>query len=519
MVLALGCARVVPPGGGPEDREPPVFLECRPSPGVVDTLPLHMLLSFDENLETHSSLPLLFPDPGHSIRYRGAEIEVTLKHTPETSTLTLLFPPGISDRRGNRTAFPLNLAWTTADTTLTGNADFMVTMQGGGTASPSTLVRLFHLPDSLNPVRGAYPDSSGHASFPWLSGGNYRALAFEDRDGSGTWEDQTEPGILKDFGLEPGQSVSLNLVMAVVDTVGPRISSVEALDAYHVLVVWNEELHRDPPDSGLIGIHGPDGSRVRVLSTSIMPGRTQGRLLVYTEKMPDTLLTFNASGIMDLMGNPSKPDSLTFWSTDSLPREEFRVVSAFPAEGLTGVDPAGPYSITLNAWVPLDSLSSRYSITRVTDGEEVQGTMESRDGASFIFTPDNHLSGQMQYRVDLSQGLTTLWGDSLPKQSWPFSTGWSTLPGEISGRLTGTSRAITLVLTPAGGEGESRIEVMEPGDYLLQDVPAGRYTLAGFADTNGNGVWNPGEPYGAWPGVLEVFPGLLTGEVNIAILP
>jgi len=155
----------------------------------------------------------------------------------------------------------------------------------------------------------------------------------------------------------------------------------------------------------------------------------------------------------------------------------------------------------------------------VSDSTRVEGTWSRPDAVTFLFTPDQHLSGQRQHRVDLAPGLATLWGDSLPAQSWVFSTAWSTLPGSVQGTLSGTGRETTLVLTPAGGEGQTRTETLAPGPYTLDAVPGGRYTLAAFVDTNGNGSWDTGEPYGAWPGVLEVFPGFPTLEVNIAVLP
>jgi hypothetical protein len=321
------------------------------------------------------------------------------------------------------------------------------------------------------------------------------------------------------FSLESGSTQHLDLVMAVVDTIGPAISSASAINTHQILLEWNEELHRTVPAPDHFRISSVADSEVELLGVSQMPGRTRGRLLLHTAGVPDTLVTLFASGVSDLMGNLSRPDSISFWGTDTLPSEEFAVVSAFPADGLPDVSPEGPFSITLNAWVPMDSLSSHWSMTRVSDSTRVEGTWSRPDAVTFIFTPDQHLSGQRQHRVDLEAGLTTLWGDSLPAQSWVFSTAWSTLPGSVQGTLSGTGRQTTLVLTPAGGEGQTRTETVTPGAYTLDAVPGGRYTLAAFVDANANGTWDSGEPYGAWPGVLEVFPGFPTLEVDIAVLP
>lgn len=519
LLLPAGCARVVAPGGGPEDRDPPVFVECFPAPGVVSRLPELLVLHFSERLEPYSVVPVMYPHCAHSLRFKGNTMEFRLFEPPSVSTFTLLVPPGLRDARGNPSPEALSLAWTTADTALTSTLTFSASMQGGGSAPTTTTVRLQTMTDTLTSIRGAYPDTSGHGRIGWLEPGDYRILAFDDRDGSRTWEDQTEPGVMKTFSVLQGVPVHLDLVMAVVDTVGPRMVEAGPLDTHHVIIQWNEELSRVPPEPGLFRITGPGGETREILGTSLIPGRASMSMILYTERLPDTLLTLFTGGVFDLMGNPSRPDSLSFWGTDTLPAQEFAVVIAFPSDGLAEVTPAGPYSITLNAWVPLDSVAARYTVTRVSDGAPVPGTMERFDAVTFNFTPEQHLSGQRQYRIDLGDGLTTLWGDTLQGQSWVFTTAWSTLPGGIEGTLTGTSREATLILAPAGSVGEPRVLAVPPGPYSITGVPGGRYTLAAFVDVNGNGVWNPGEPYGAWPGVVEVLPGLTTSEVHIAILP
>jgi hypothetical protein len=519
LLLAAGCARVVAPGGGPEDRDPPVLLESNPAPGVVEGLPERISLLFSERLDPGNSEPLVFPDPGHETRFRGNRIEIVLDSASRGPTLILLMPPGMADLRGNSSPAPVQLAWTTADTASAPSLSFRTATRGGGMVSTSSLVRLYMLPDTAAPIRTAFPDTSGLGTFPWLEPGDYRVTAFEDRDGSLTWENQTEPGTTSEVSLAAGARESLDLVFTVVDTVGPRILEAGALDGYHVLLQWNEELPRVPPPPDRFRLAAPDGSDLEILGTSLMPGRTSGMLLLHTRLLPDTLLTVFAGGVADVPGNLSLPDSLSFWADDSLPEEAFDVVSVYPADGQTEVNPAGPFILVLNAWVSLDSLAGRYTVTRVSDGASVEGTMERSDAVSFAFTPDMHLAGQVQHRIDLLPGLTTLWGDTLEARTWVFSTAWSTLPGSVSGAVSGTWGQVILVLAPAGGAGEKITAETSPGEYTIGEVPPGRYTLSAFRDSNENGIWDPGEPYGAWPGVLEVSPGQETGEVDVGILP
>jgi hypothetical protein len=58
-----------------------------------------------------------------------------------------------------------------------------------------------------------------------------------------------------------------------------------------------------------------------------------------------------------------------------------------------------------------------------------------------------------------------------------------------------------------------------PGAYRLDSLEAGRYTVSAFADGDGDGTWDAGEAYGAYPGVVMVYPGTETENVDISILP
>jgi hypothetical protein len=130
------------------------------------------------------------------------------------------------------------------------------------------------------------------------------------------------------------------------------------------------------------------------------------------------------------------------------------------------------------------------------------------------------LLGERQYRIDLDSGLVSLQGDTLAGRSWTFRPAWSDMPGSISGVIRGISAGpVTLVAASAGGGDGSHIGLVSPGGYELEDIPGGRYTVSCFLDRNENGVWDPGEPYGAWPGVVEVFPGMDSSGTDIQVVP
>ncbi|MCK4504204.1 MAG: Ig-like domain-containing protein, partial [Candidatus Aegiribacteria sp.] len=217
------------------------------------------------------------------------------------------------------------------------------------------------------------------------------------------------------------------------------------------------------------------------------------------------------------------PDSMTFFGIDSLPADSLRLRSYYPAPGSENVNPAGPYSISFNFWVDLDSLKNRLTLIRVSDSTLIQGTFNRIDGRSFEFIPNHQLIGEQQYRFMLLKGISTAWGDTLLSSfSWSFSTAWGDEPGSIEGDISGMNvPALVLQISRTGGGSDESViyTIVQPGQYKVDEIPAGRYTVAAFVDNDGDGTWSSMEPYGTYPGVVLVQPGLITQEVDIEILP
>jgi len=80
-----------------------------------------------------------------------------------------------------------------------------------------------------------------------------------------------------------------------------------------------------------------------------------------------------------------------------------------------------------------------------------------------------------------------------------FETADSSLLGGIAGRLHGAENGpsgtfflkAALVADPNVG---SATTLSRPGAFSLPGLPPGRYQVSAFLDTNGDGVWTPGQP-------------------------
>lgn len=519
LVFLAACAKVVAPSGGPADISPPEVISIFPETGFVDSIPQTVRILFSEKISLSITDVQLYPQYAGEVSIRDREIEVTTDSCE--GILILNISSNLEDVRGNSLSNPVTFVWNSKPEDHFATADVTLLRNGGGSVTANARCEFYLLPDTTSPQITYYPDTTGLVHAGWLTAGNYRIVSYEDIDQSRSWDPEREPGTSNEVAIPSGDLMELTMIMTIIDSIGPRMYDLLVLDGWHLEVLWNEQISIGVSDEDLVRITGPDTLPVEVYGISLSGGRSStSRMTVYTEELSDTLYSFSIQGVSDLAGNPSLADTLEFWATDSLPSAKLAVQSAYPADGGVQIPPSGPFYISFSDWVDDSAISLLYSVTRVSDSTAVSGDFCRTSATAFSFTPHSELLGDRQYRIDLSQGYVSLQGDSLIGQSWTFIPEWSQHPGSVSGNVSGTgATVVTMVVTPAGNDGEILTAVFAPGAYSFAEVPGGRYTVSVFVDWNSDGTWDPGEPYGAWPGVVEVLPGIETEEINIQVVP
>ncbi len=519
LLILISCAKVVAPSGGPVDDTPPEVTEVFPQQGFVEETPSEITIYFSEKIRASESDIQLYPESGGIAVIKGNEAHITIG--VESAIVLVNLSSTLEDMRGNKIVNPETFVWNSIPEDSFASVSVSLLRDGGGIVTANARCDFFLLPDTVSPAISHYPDTLGVIDAGWLSPGDYMVLGYEDFDQSRTWDPEREPGTASEISLASGDYAEFAMTMTIIDSIGPRISELLVTDGWHLEVIWNEQIGADFDDSELVSITGPDSLPVNIYSIGTSSGRsTNGRMTVYTEQMADTMYTITVRGITDLAGNPSLPDTIEFWGTDSLPASKLSVQYAFPIDGGIDIPPTGPFYITFSDWVDETAVDSLYSISRVADSVVVSGEFVRMSALGFSFTPFDELLGNRQYRTDLLPGIVSLQGDSLAGASWAFIPAWSESPGIVSGSISGTSASVvTMVFAPAGSSGEILTGDYTRGTYSFPDIPGGRYTVSAFVDWNSDNVWNPGEPYGAWPGVVEVFPGIETPDILIKVLP
>ncbi len=520
LALSMACARIVAPGGGPVDLTGPELISVEPEPGPGYPDLTEVLLTFSERLSPPSIEIPVYPSVQHRTRLRGSEVRILLDRPLGTGTIVLHIPSTIKDARGNELESAADLVFSGLDSLGSATVTLSMSRQGGGSLyANQVLIEVFGIDSVL--IRRTEPDSTASATIAWLEPGSYRILCYEDPDRSFTWERENEAGSDTTIALVADSEFILTPVLTVVDTTGPGLVNVEAIDSYHIKVLFNEEVSYESLSNSSMILTDADGSEIVLEGFWITGGGRgmSGPILSSLTPTGDSTLTLRLEGITDLLGNVADPDSLEFWGLDSLPYDSLRVMGIYPEPGGENIPAGGPFSIGFSFWIDMDMLRPLFSLSKVSDSMLVEGSLLRTSGRSFDFVPLHQLMGSEQYRLDLQPGLTTAWGDTLAGFSWTFTSAWGDEPGAVSGRIRGISSEVIIQISHAGESGDPFFRSFLPGDYLFEAITAGRYTVAAFRDRNGNGAWEPGEPYGAYPGVITVYPGLTTEEVDIEILP
>ena len=517
LLLALACARVVAPKGGPADTKAPAVDTVMPPPGPGLAGLRSVVIEFDERVEPASVVPSLFPPLEHSVEAGGSRLKIELARPLDSGLVVVNLPRTLADRHGNEMAEITSLVFGAGDSIPSGALRAELSRQGGGRVSEAAIVDLT-LEDGTLARRGT-PDTSGVALLRWLEAGTYAVTAYEDDDLSRSWDSDREAGTDTTLALAAGDTLTVPLVLTVLDTLPPSLIEAEPRDRHHLFVLTSEEVGWGGFRDASVALVDSAGDSVRVWGMWPAGGRGSSGMMLVTGAMCDCEMTLRIADFADLMGNRRGLDSLRFWGTDSLPDDSLRVEGTLPYPGEQDVDPYGPYQIAFTSWVSLDSVAARLTLTHVSADTTAPVSLSRVNGRIINIEPLEPLLGQQQYRLDLDSGLVSVWGQAVDGYSWSFTPRWADLPGSISGRVTGYPGPVMLQVSGAGEGGEVSYHRVASGDYLIEGLEAGRYTVSAFADGDGDGRWGAGEAYGTYAGVVMVYPGTETDGIDIQILP
>ncbi len=469
LLLAAGCARIVPPSGGPEDREPPRVVDHEPDSaavGVETDAPLKLVFSEPMNRSSVRDWLLVAPWPG---RLDCGWDSTCLTCRPDLGwtrpeVYTVVLGVEAVDRRRNAIEAPVQFAFTTGESLPEGRIAGIVRTRA--LKASGVPIFLYPWPASGPPEPG--PDTEGHDP--------RAALRIAQSDGQGVFRIDYVP-LDREY-----------LLAALYDENGNRVfDPVEDLWAFHPTPVraaqpapdWPADTAPDSPDSAQAPEEPASADSAQAPEEPAPADSAQA---------PEEPAPADSAQALE---EPAPPDSAR--AEAQPPSWDYEIYLVFPDEP---GDIAGEIAdSTCRGYTPpLQYRARADSIARILSGElDAMGFADAGDSADVLrLTPAEEESLRVQ-AVRLDSLIARAQRDSV--------------------------RCHGPIWVAAVAEGDSipTAETRTQGPYELSGVPIGLYRIEAFRDLDENGRREADEPYGRFGAYIEIEPGRRVEGVSFSI--
>ena len=233
-----GCARIVPPTGGPKDTLAPRLVNAIPAQGSTDFHGKTITLDFDENIAVNALNQQLIISPVqdniYTYKLRGKRLELTFeKPFPQLATVFLNFRSAITDINEKTIAKDIRLAFATGPVLDTLHVGGIVTELMTSKPVKNALVGLWPDLDTTDirkqrPQYLAVTDEKGIYHLENIRPNRYQLAAFADNNGNARWSGKREQMGFYPEPIDIATDTAFPLVLTTIDEEKPRLERTQA---------------------------------------------------------------------------------------------------------------------------------------------------------------------------------------------------------------------------------------------------------------------------------------------------
>ncbi len=279
------CASAGTPPGGPVDTEAPKIVAIAPDSAKTGVTPREVVFQFDEVVSERpsgapslSGLFLISPRNGETqADWHRSSISVHPRRGfKANTTYTISLLPGLSDLRGNTRNTGATTVFSTGSSLATGRISGTLFNWAEGRTIQKGLIEARPAGDT-NTVYLAASDSAGGFVVRNLPPGRYNVRGISD-DNANRALDPREAFDTSIVNLT--DSTSVELLAFVHDSIGARLSSVNARDSVTLELIFDNPMSATVPvTAASIRVRAPDSTDVPIVSVSGPPPDTTKSLL------------------------------------------------------------------------------------------------------------------------------------------------------------------------------------------------------------------------------------------------
>ena len=537
LTLASCAGQVFPPGG-PIDTVPPRIVRTTPDSAAVHVRTQSIELEFSKYVDRRSVEESVFMSPyagDLEFDWSGTSVRMTFSGTlKQNRTYVVNVGTDVKDLHANRMATGFTLAFSTGDSIDQGYIDGRVYDD----KPEGVMIFAYALSgidaDTLDPARSKpdYIMQTGKAGIWTLSNlafGPYRLYAIRDEYKNLLYDKGVDAyGVPdRDIVLSPGSPrvQGIGFRLTVEDTIRPFLTSVRAIDQYHLQARFSEPLDTLTFDRGKF-VTVDTITNHRILPRVVWLIRSTPTLAGVELTSPvDSASTYRflVSNINDPAGNGIDTAHAAFEFRGTNRADTARPTCALAGlrDSLRGVWIEQPFEVDFSKPVLHGPIPQAVVLT---DSARLPLEVETRwlNETDLLLKPRRELMSYAWYRIRIDLDSVRDWRGNRPKDS-TYVVRFQTIDLKTTGVIAGTLG--DAVEDPAGGplyltatsidlspQRRRSIRLDQPGPFILNRLVEGKYTLDAFRDRDGSGAYTfgrirpflPSERFTVYPDTIKV---------------
>ena len=516
FILALSCANVKPPPGGPVDKTPPEVVQTIPESGATQVDPkIKIEAKFSEGINPksveNSVFITPFPEEDTKIKCHSKKITVTFPQPLKANqTYVVTFGTGIKDYRGNALAASITLAFSTGKKLDQGEIQGRVF---GYKDATGVGVWAYALSDTAQPnpfiTEPDYIvqcDVMGNYQFSYLAPGRYRLFAIRDRLSDRLYQKvEDEIGLTSSDPVitqEKLKSGPFTFRMTKEDTLRPALVRAIPLNQNRVTLRFSEPvvMTSHQIEKNVFCTASNDSLDTLKVQNGYLDSRDNRLFHLLTEPQKlEKSYRVHVTTFQDSTGNELLTDGRMTEFAGVIQKDttspEILFVSPKQKEQLVALN--NQFQLVFN-----ESVDSTQLIKKISWSDTLENPVHFqtvwKNPADVLFIPKTQLESKKIYRVMIdSSGVMDLAGNGADDTTFTFKTINADTLSEISGTVLDSNQSVKgpvyLKLKQTEDPAiQYNTMISEPGLYCFSEVLPGHYLIHCFRDEDTNGSYSFG---------------------------